>query len=33
MKTPLRFEHRQSEQRLLVFNDGFGGEAEVVVSG
>jgi hypothetical protein len=33
MSTPLRFEHHQGEQRLLVFNDGFGGEVEVVVSG
>jgi hypothetical protein len=34
MRTPLRFEHHQGEQRLLVFNDGFGGEAEItVVSG
>jgi hypothetical protein len=31
MRTPLRFEHLQGEQRLLVFNDGFGGEAEIVV--
>jgi hypothetical protein len=29
--TSLRFEFRQEEQRLLVFNDGFGGEAEVAV--
>jgi hypothetical protein len=28
---PLRFEHRHEEQRLLVFNDGFGGEVEVRV--
>ena len=28
---PLRFEHRREEQRLLVFNDGFGGEVEVRV--
>jgi len=29
--TPLRFEYRCEEQRLLVFNDGFGGETEIVV--
>ncbi|MDR0455375.1 MAG: cellulase family glycosylhydrolase [Treponema sp.] len=29
----LRCEHRQEEQRLLVFNDGFGGEAEITVTG
>jgi hypothetical protein len=30
---PLRFEHQPNEQRLMVYNDGFGGEVEVVVSG
>jgi len=29
--TSLRFEHRREEQRLLAFNDGFGGEVEVRV--
>jgi len=28
---PLRCEFRREEQRLLIFNDGFGGEVEVVV--
>ena len=27
--SPLRFEHRREEQRLLVFNDGFSGEVEI----
>ncbi|MDR0290982.1 MAG: cellulase family glycosylhydrolase [Treponema sp.] len=31
-RTPLRFEYRQAEQRLMVFNDGYSGEGEVVVS-
>jgi hypothetical protein len=30
---PLRFDHQRDEQRLLVYNDGFGGEVEVVVQG
>jgi hypothetical protein len=29
--SPLRFEFKPEEQRLLVYNDGFGGEAEVEV--
>jgi len=33
VETPLRFELRQDEQRLLVFNDGKSGELEVAVTG
>ena len=29
--TPLRFEYRHGEQRLLVYNGGFSGEAEITV--
>jgi hypothetical protein len=31
INTPLRFEHRHEEQRLLVFNDGVSGEIELTV--
>ncbi|MCL2763489.1 MAG: cellulase family glycosylhydrolase [Treponema sp.] len=30
--TPLRFEFKPEDQRLLVYNDGFGGESEVTVT-
>jgi hypothetical protein len=28
---PLRFEYRHDEQRLLVYNDSFGGEVEIQI--
>jgi hypothetical protein len=31
INTPLRHEHRHEDQRLLVFNDGFSGETEVII--
>jgi hypothetical protein len=31
INTPLRHEHRHEDQRLLVFNDGFSGETELII--